>query len=93
MKRATRQVATLVSITVFSALAACKAPERMETLGRDFGNSVHHNMTMQLVDPSPVHEGRAVPYMQGVRAGGAIERYETGDVIAPEAIETTEFGD
>ena len=59
-------------------------------LGPDFGNSVYHNMSMHIIDPAPVHEGREVPEMAGTRADDAMERYDTGTVYEPLSIETTD---
>ncbi len=56
--------------------------------GPGFGNATQHNAAVQIVNP----EGEKVgvpPVMDGHRAASAIDRYEKGDVIKPEAIETT----
>ncbi len=73
---------TAVSIALLFLVAGC---QHLQPLGRDFGNSVHHNMSMHIIDPAPSYEGREVPDMEGERAAGAKERYDTGSVDEPEA--------
>lgn len=75
----------LLPLGLLLAVAACY---HTQPLGKDFGNSVNHNMSMHIINPAPDLEGREVPDMAGTRASGAIERYDTGNVIEPEAIET-----
>ena len=82
-------------------LAACAFPEAEATtpggannqsLGADFGNAVAHNTAQQVVDPAPAHVRLGAPALDGARALGALERYRSGTVIAPQEIETTNFG-
>ena len=83
----------LLSCGLLFAVSGCGAhwgPQ--ERLGSDFGNSVQHNAAVQIIDPAPNWEGRETPDMAGVRAEGAIERYNTGTVIQPEQIETSDVG-
>jgi hypothetical protein len=47
-------------------------------------------MSVQVIDPAPNLEGKEIPDMAGTRANGAMERYNTGTVIEPESIETTD---
>jgi hypothetical protein len=76
----------LLPFALLFAVAAC---QHLEPLGRDYGNAVTHNMSVQVIDPAPNLEGKEIPDMEGTRAAGAMERYDTGTVIAPETIETT----
>ena len=85
-----RQTMKLLPFALLFAVAACAQWQNKETLGRDYGNSVHHNMSVQVIDPAPNLEGKEIPDMDGTRAAGAMERYNTGTVIEPEDIETTE---
>ncbi len=73
---------TASSIALLFFVAGC---QHLQPLGRDFSNSVHHNMSMHIIDPAPSYEGREVPDMEGERAEGAKERYDTGSVEEPEA--------
>ena len=58
-------------------------------LGPGFGNAVHHNNALQIVDPNPPMATNVELEMEGKRAGLAIGRYETGDVIVPSSPATT----
>ncbi len=73
---------TASSIALLFFVAGC---QHLQPLGRDFGNSMHHNMSMHIIDPAPSYEGREVPDMEGERAVGAKERYDTGSVEEAEA--------
>ena len=77
-------------ILPFALLFAVGACQHLEPLGRDYGNAYNHNLSVQVIDPAPSFEGREVPDMNGERAAGAVDRYATGAVIAPEEVETTQ---
>jgi hypothetical protein len=81
-----RQTMKLLPLALLFAVAAC---QHLEPLGRDYGNAVTHNMSVQVIDPAPNLEGKEIPDMAGTRVDGAMERYNTGTVIEPESIETT----
>ncbi len=66
--------------------------EAKEHLSSDFGNSVNHNMSLHIVNPDPVYLAPEIPDFNGIRAAGAMERYETGTVIEPDDIETSDVG-
>ncbi len=83
-----RQTMKLLPFALLFAVAAC---QHLEPLGRDFGNAYNHNLSVQVIDPAPNLEGKEIPDLEGVRAAGAIERYNTGAEIEPESIETTGF--
>ena len=84
-----KTVLTASSIALLFFVAGC---QHTQPLGRDFGNSVHHNMSMHIIDPAPSFEGREVPDMDAERAAVAIENYTTGNVIEPEAESISGFG-
>ena len=77
----------LLPLGLLLVVAACK---HTQPLSPSFGDAVNHNMSMQIINPAPDLEGREVPAMEGTRAAGAIERYDTGTVITPEVIDTTD---
>ncbi len=79
---------TASSIALLFFVAGC---QHTQPLGRDFGNSVHHNMSMHIIDPAPSFEGREIPDMEGERAAIAKEAYDTGAVIEAEAEEMGGF--
>ena len=78
-------------------LAACGTAEveRPGTapLGADFGNAVHHNAAVHIIDPRPIHADDGAPALNGKRAAGALSRYENGAVAAPEAPSTSKLPD
>ena len=77
-------------LPVAAALATLGC-ESKEHLSADFGNSVNHNMSLHIINPDPVYLAPEIPDLNGVRAAGAIERYETGTVIEPEQIDTQDI--
>ena len=84
-----RQTMKVLPVALLFAVAACAQYQNDAPLGPDFGNAVHHNLSVQVIDPAPNLEGKEIPNMEGTRAAGAIQRYDTGTVIQPETIETT----
>ena len=86
-----RQTMKVLPLALLFAVTACAQYQNDAPLGRDFGNSIHHNLSVQVIDPAPNLEGKEVPNMEGTRAAGAIQRYDTGTVIEPETIETTDI--
>ncbi len=82
----TRIIAAVVLGLV--VLTACETEPRM-TLSPDFGNSVRHNMAVQVINPPSVGKATTAVPMDGVRALGAIDRYQKHEVIEPEKVETT----
>ena len=81
----------LLAFLPLLAAAAC-APQGGARLGEDFGNAVSHNAAQHVIDPRPPTAWAGAPDLDGVRAQGAMGRYETGTVIAPTTVETTTFG-
>jgi hypothetical protein len=84
-----KQMMKLLPVALLFAAAACAQYSNKEPLGRDYGNAVNHNMSVQVIDPAPNLEGKENPDMAGTRASQAIKRYDTGTVIQPEQIDTT----
>ncbi len=79
----------LIKTIPFALVFVVAACQHTAPLGRDYGNSVSHNESVQVIDPAPSYEGMGPPDMLGTRASNAIRRYDTGNVIRPEAIDTT----
>ncbi len=86
-----KQTMKVLPLALLFAVAACAQYENKEPLSRDYGNANTHNLSVQVIDPAPNLEGKEIPDMEGTRAVGAIERYDTGTVIEPETVETTEI--
>ena len=86
-----RQTKKLLPLALLFAVAACSQYENDQYLGRDMGNAITHNFSVQIIDPAPNLEGKEVPNMEGTRAAGAVDRYDTGTEITPETIDTTEI--
>jgi len=80
----------VAGIVCFS-LSACQSND--EPLNPDFGNSVRHNMSVQIINPAPTYPTTGAPGMTGPRARGVMERYDKGEVIAPDVTRTSEFGE
>ena len=85
----TRIIAAVVLGMV--VLAACETEPRM-TLTPDFGNSVRHNMAVHIINPPRLGKETTALPMDGVRALGAIDRYQKHEVIEPEEVKTTDQG-
>ncbi len=84
MKRAL----VLLPIVLTFAVSACQWNRNLPPLGRDFGNATSHNMSQHIINPDPVTAGYGAPALDGERAIGAIDRYKSGQVEAPEAEST-----
>jgi len=72
-------------------LTACETEPRM-TLSPDFGNAVRHNMAVHIINPPSLGKATTALPMDGVRALGAIDRYQKHEVIEPEEVKTTDQG-
>lgn len=83
----------LAACTAVGEASRTEAPRAPGLLGADFGNAVSHNAAQHIIDPTPKHAQAGPPPLDGARAAEAIKRYRSGAVIAPEAIETSQFGD
>ncbi len=78
-----RIIATLPFVLIL-AVSACQENRNLPPLGADFGNATEHNLSQHIINPDPVTAGYGAPALHGERATGAMERYKTGEVIAPE---------
>lgn len=85
-----KQTMKLVPFALLFAVAACAQYQNKEPLSRDYGDAVNHNMAVQVIDPAPNWEGKEIPDMAGTRASDAIKRYDSGTVIQPQQIDTTD---
>ena len=74
-----------------AVLTACETEPRM-TLSPDFGNTVRHNMAVHIINPPSLGKATTALPMDGVRALGAIDRYQKHEVIEPEEVKTTDQG-
>ncbi len=83
MKRAI----ALLPLGLILAVSACEN-RNAPPLGKDFGNATQHNMSVHIINPDPATAGYGAPALDGKRAKGAMDRYETGTVIAPQ-VETS----
>jgi len=79
----------LLPFALLFAVAACAQYQNKEPMGRDYGDAVHHNLSVHVIDPAPNLEGKEIPDMNGNRAAGALQRYKTGTELEPESIDTT----
>ena len=79
-----RIIATLPVVLIL-AVSACEQNRNIAPLGKDFGDTTTHNLSQHIVNPEPVTAGYGAPDLYGPRAAGAIERYNTGSVIEPDA--------
>jgi len=55
-----------------------------------YGNSVHQNLSVLIIDPQPVSAANTEIDFDGRKAGIAIERYREGKVIPPLELRTTD---
>jgi type IV pilus biogenesis protein CpaD/CtpE len=72
------------------ALAGCA--DTQAPLGPNFGNAVHHNMAVHIINPRPDYATRGAPALEGERAGLAYDRYQANEVIRPERLRTGDVG-
>jgi hypothetical protein len=54
-----------------------------------YGNAVHQNMAVMIIDPAPPTAANTQLDFDGRRAGLAIERYREGKVIPPLELRTS----
>jgi hypothetical protein len=77
-----KRFALLTPLFLTLAVSACQNRNAVP-LGADFGEAVHHNMSVQVINPDPAPADKGVPAFDGVRASGVAKRYETGNVTPP----------
>jgi hypothetical protein len=80
----------LLSTCSLALLAGCEA-EHAQALSPGFGNSVKHNIAVQLVNPDPP-EFTEPSGLDGRRAVEAYERYREDRVIRPSTSTVTRIG-
>jgi type IV pilus biogenesis protein CpaD/CtpE len=78
-----KTITIVISLLSLLALGACSTEK---PLGRDFGNSVRHNMAVQTINPEP---SIVSPLYDGEHAAQAIKKYNEGTIEEPEAVTTT----
>ncbi len=78
----------LAGVGALLTLTACQNPE--EPLRPGFGNAVRHNISQHVINPEPAAADLEVHRTEGVRAAGAMQRYDTGATKALEVVKTTE---
>jgi hypothetical protein len=82
---------SIIAALAAGALAAACTPQ--EDLHPSFGNAVHHNMSLHIINPAPTYSSvEQVPPLDGPRAAGAQQRYDNGEVIQPERLRTSDTG-
>lgn len=78
-----KTITIVMTLLPLLALGACGT---QKPLGRDFGNSIRHNMAVQTVNPEP---STVSPLYDGEHAARAIQKYREGTVEEPKPITTT----
>lgn len=78
-----KTITIAMTLLLLLALGACST---QKPLGRDFGNSIRHNMAVQTVNPEP---STVSPLYDGEHAARAIEKYREGTVEDLETVPTT----
>ncbi len=82
-----KRIIAFLPLVLILAVSAC-GNRNLPHLGRDFGNATSHNASQHIINPDPVTAGYGAPALDGDRASGVIERYKSGEVIAPEVEDT-----
>lgn len=77
-----KRFALLTPLFLTLAVSACQNRNAVP-LGADFGEAMHHNASVQIINPDPAPADKSAPDFDGVRASGAVKRYETGNVTPP----------
>ena len=83
-----KHINIILVIGLLVTLGACETRTR-QTLTPDFGDSVRHNMAVQIINPAASEQRTSVIDMDGERAAGAMDRYRKGTVTAPKAESTS----
>ena len=84
-----RYVISAATVLTVALLSACQDPNALHP---SFGNAVRHNMAMHIINPEPLPSDTPVSGVMGTRVKGGIDRYERGEVIEAEAIDTSDVG-
>src|SRR3546814_16569506 len=85
-----KTLSIIAALGAGTLVAAC-APQG--DLSPDFGNAVHHNMSLHIINPAPSYSSlQQVPPLDGPRAAGAQQRYASGQILQPERLRTSDTG-
>lgn len=76
----------LLSIALL--LAGCSTPND-QPLSPYFGDAVRRNMMAHIINPTPLADASDDPGMDGHRAAGAYDRYQTAKVKQPRSLSTS----
>lgn len=76
------------SLLLVLALAGCQHP--MGAPIGNFGDTVRHNVELQVIDPEPTVA--AAPSYDGTRAALMIARYQVDEIDEPVDLRTVTFG-
>lgn len=78
-----------------AALGACAPSVYVDSTGQfpGYGNAVKQNAAVMIIDPQPASAANLDLDLDGRRAGIAIERYRTGQVIQPVELRTSDVLD
>jgi hypothetical protein len=91
MRKSMKTFPIIAALAAGALVAACTPQEELHP---SFGNSVHHNMSLHIINPAPSYDSaQQVPPLDGPRAAGAQQRYDSGDVIQPEQLRTSDTGE
>lgn len=85
-----KTLTTIAAIAAGTLLAGCTPQEELHPT---FGNAVNHNMSVHIINPAPTYSvQQQVPDFDGPRAAGAQQRYDSGEIIPPERLRTSDTG-
>ena len=69
---------TIFVLLPVAALMLTACENNQGPISPDFGNAVHHNMSVHIINPRTPNPSAAAPGMSGARAVGVIKRYNEG---------------
>lgn len=76
----------MMPLPVALLLAGGAAAQQADRTSPGFGNSVRHNIMVQVVDMNPQHANTEMEGGNGMRSADAVTRYEEGRVIQPRGV-------
>jgi len=84
------RIQTLISLAAAAGVGALLSGcvDAQGPLSYDYGIAVRTNIAAQTADPEPHYRRDVEPASNGDRIDAAVERYEKGQVIVPEAAST-----
>jgi type IV pilus biogenesis protein CpaD/CtpE len=74
-------------ITLAAGLSGCAMNDK--PLDRDYGRALNQNLNAQIADPDARYARVIPPASDGMRASGAQDRYQRGEVAEPANVSTT----